>query len=148
MTKTTPKALTEFNYRIRKAREDSGLTQEELGAKVGLKQSAIDKLENRRALGSSRTVQIASACGVSPYWLASGAGERLIKELAPEAMAIGAAWAACRPATARDRFAHELLAEALNFLPVAHPWYKTASRLYRDAAKRRGIKVDLKQEAA
>lgn len=152
MAKTKQKTLTAFNIRIKLAREGAGLKQAELAAevrklKVRCTQGAIDKLENRPANGSTKVVHIAAACGVSPYWLATGEGEMIPKELTPEAMAIAAAWTTFKPKTAQDRFTHEFLNEALAFLPGSSPWYKTATRIFREAAKRRGIKVDLKEAA-
>lgn len=57
--------------RFRYARKEAGLTQAALGEKVGLSQQMIRKIE----MGSetSRTVELASALGVRPEWLATGA---------------------------------------------------------------------------
>lgn len=140
------KQKTPFNLRVKEARELAKRDQEDLGKRVGISQQAVDKLENRPAKGSSYTAQIAAACGVSPYWLATGEGPREIKELPPEAMAIGSAWNHLK-GPSRDRFAYELLNIALAFLPTTNPWYRTAAKLYREAAKRRGIKADLKDAA-
>lgn len=153
MAKTKLKALTEFNIRVKRAREKAGLTQKELAEAIKLTgvpctQGAIDKLENRRADSSTKTVQIAAACNVSPYWLASGVGDMTVKELPPDAMAIGAAWQHFRPQAAKDRYTHDLLGLALNFMPPGHPWYKTALKLFKESAKRHGVKEDLKQKAA
>ena len=63
-----------FAERVRMAREHAGLTQAQLAEIVGMSQPGIQKLE--RSGGASKfTIQIASACGVSSEWLATGKGE-------------------------------------------------------------------------
>ena len=138
----SPRDRTPFNKRVREARGE--LTQAELGKIVGIGQQGVDKLENRPAAGSSHTVQIAKACGVSPYWLATGDGPKFIQHLPPEAAAIGAAWGAMPHGWAKDRIAHDLLATALPFLNAKHPLWKTADKLYRESLRR----IDLKKELA
>ena len=52
---------------VREMREDAGLTQSELAAKVGTTQSVIARLEDAEYTGHSLTMlqRIASACGVA-----------------------------------------------------------------------------------
>ena len=62
--------------RIKEAREEAGLTQEELAKAAGVAQSTIGGLESERNPGSSRTAEIAAVLGVEPLWLAAGKGEK------------------------------------------------------------------------
>lgn len=70
-----------INERIRTLRKQKGLTQTELGYKIGLKKSAISKLESD---GNSVTDQnirlISEAFGVNPAWLRTGEGKAQIDE--------------------------------------------------------------------
>ena len=70
-----------INERIRTLRKQKGLTQTELGDKIGLKKSAISKLESD---GNSVTDQnirlISEAFGVNPAWLRTGEGKAQIDE--------------------------------------------------------------------
>ena len=70
-----------INERIRTLRKQKGLTQTELGDKIGLKKSAISKLESD---GNSVTDQnirlISEAFGVNPAWLRTGEGKAQVDE--------------------------------------------------------------------
>lgn len=70
------KERTPFGERLYQARKHAKLTQPQLAGKVGLSQSTIGELE-WKGEGSSRTAQIATACGVRAEWLATGAGPML-----------------------------------------------------------------------
>jgi transcriptional regulator with XRE-family HTH domain len=61
--------------RIKIARLQEGMTQAELARRSGVGQGDISKLENGTVAGSTKVVQLASALGCDPYWLATGAGE-------------------------------------------------------------------------
>lgn len=65
----------EFKDRMKAARKEAKLTQVQLAERVGIDQSVISSLERGKYRGSSHTVAIAYALGVSPRWLSSGAGE-------------------------------------------------------------------------
>ncbi|MBU2728800.1 LexA family protein [Acidithiobacillus caldus] len=65
-----------FSDRVRKAREHAGLSQAQLAERVGMSQPGIQKLE-RGGSSSKFTAQIASVCGVSGEWLATGKGQML-----------------------------------------------------------------------
>ncbi|OBX36953.1 HTH-type transcriptional regulator PrtR [Halomonas elongata] len=71
--------------RVRRARKKAGLTQKELGDKVGLKQATISGLEKGDSRSSAYLVQIARICGVNADWLATGEGdmEDKVTELRP-----------------------------------------------------------------
>lgn len=62
-----------FSERLGKAMSEAGYTQGSLAKAVGMAQSSVNKLLNG-ATGSRKTVEIASALGVSPEWLATGSG--------------------------------------------------------------------------
>lgn len=71
--------MTTLGERLKIAREQAGLTQQELEAKSGVKQATISKLE----LGKNKTeetaygVHLAVACGVRPQWLVLNEGPML-----------------------------------------------------------------------
>ena len=65
----------ELKDRIRSARKAAGLTQVQLAERVGIDQSVISSLERGKHRGSTHTITIAHALGVSARWLATGEGE-------------------------------------------------------------------------
>lgn len=65
------KVRTEFGERLFRARKEAKLTQTQLGEKVGLSQGTIGELE-WIGQGSSKTPQLAAACGVTAAYLATG----------------------------------------------------------------------------
>ena len=65
---------TDFGKRIKAARKHAKLTQTDLAEKIDIAQASLSHLENS-AFSSAHTVQIATACGVSAHWLATGEGE-------------------------------------------------------------------------
>lgn len=71
-----PVERTGFGQRLFDARTKAGLTQTQLAEKVHMAQSTLAELE-RHGQGSSKTLQIAAACGVSPEWLATGSDEKI-----------------------------------------------------------------------
>lgn len=70
---------TDFGKRLRAARKSAQLTQAQLAKRVGMSQSNLSELE-RDAYGSGMTMQLATACGVNPAWLATGDGQMLPQE--------------------------------------------------------------------
>ncbi|RTL40542.1 MAG: XRE family transcriptional regulator [Burkholderiales bacterium] len=71
--------LTTFRERLEWAmQQKGGISQSELARQVGVKPQSIQHLldPKKNAQGSSHTAKIAKALGVSPEWLASGAGPR------------------------------------------------------------------------
>lgn len=64
-----------YGQRLKLAREYAGLSQAQLGDKVGVSQANVSKLEIGDGTGSEYTVQLATACGVRPEWLATEQGE-------------------------------------------------------------------------
>ena len=63
-----------FGKRLRAAREQAGLTQEQLAQQAGMAQSTLASAEIKGA-GSRKTPQLAAACGVDAHWLATGEGQ-------------------------------------------------------------------------
>ncbi len=63
--------MSEMGNRIRDLRLAAGLTQEQLGEKVGLQKSAIAKYENGKTENMKRSViqKMAEVLGVSPSYL-------------------------------------------------------------------------------
>lgn len=73
-----------FNDRLKKAREHSGMSQHGLAKKSGVKQVTISKIERGDSKSSTHTVELALACGVRPEWLATGEGEMVLGPDSPE----------------------------------------------------------------
>ena len=67
----------EFKDRLKAARRYAKLNQTELAERAGLTQTSISDLERGKSKATAFAAQIASVCGVSPMWLAEGAGEML-----------------------------------------------------------------------
>ena len=72
--------MTTLASRIKKAREIAGLTQQELAKRAGLAKSTVCGLELGSRHSSTRTVELALACGVDPVWLATGIHAREIEQ--------------------------------------------------------------------
>ncbi|MBF0140587.1 MAG: helix-turn-helix domain-containing protein [Magnetococcales bacterium] len=68
-----------ISNRIQIARKHAKLTQKELADRVGVSQTALNRLECGRSKSSRRTVAIALTCGVDPIWLETGHGEMLLR---------------------------------------------------------------------
>lgn len=62
--------------RIKIARKDAGLTQDELAERCGMTRGGIGHLETGRRNGATNIAQIAFALGVSALWLAEGKGPK------------------------------------------------------------------------
>lgn len=61
--------------RLKWARKNAGLSQGELEELVGLPQSVISRLERGLTAETRKIVELATACHVNPYWLATGHGQ-------------------------------------------------------------------------
>lgn len=72
----TRRERTPYGERLFAARTHAKLSQPQLAKAVGMAQSTIGELEYI-GTGSSKTAQIAQACGVNPQWLAEGVGPML-----------------------------------------------------------------------
>lgn len=58
--------------RLRQARKHAKLTQESLATRSGVSQQLISSLERDKQDSTVFVVELATACGVRPQWLASG----------------------------------------------------------------------------
>lgn len=67
---------TSFGSRVKKRREELGMTQPELAKAAGIKQPTVSNIESGRNKGSSYVVQLATALKCSPHWLATGRGPK------------------------------------------------------------------------
>lgn len=65
--------------RVREARKDAKLTQEQLAKRVGIRQSTLSELENGESAGTGYVATMAAALGVSPLWLETGKGPKKLK---------------------------------------------------------------------
>lgn len=64
-----------MNERIKELRRHLNLTQEEFGAKIGIKKSAISQLESGKSTPSAQTVSMmCDKFGVNREWLVTGSG--------------------------------------------------------------------------
>ena len=84
-----------IGQRIREARKAAGMTQDQLAAKVGMRQNSISELEKGDSAGTTNVAKFAQALRVNALWLETGMGERssigtqepaLSPETAPERM--------------------------------------------------------------
>jgi transcriptional regulator with XRE-family HTH domain len=81
---------TAYGERVFKARTLAKLTQPQLAQAAGMAQGTLAELEYK-AHSSRFTAQIATACGVSAEWLATGSGSMLNAEaLSPEVLDLAA----------------------------------------------------------
>lgn len=78
--------------RIRSARQAAKLTQKQLGEAVGVSQQTIQKMESGHQETTGYAVQIATALGVRPEWLATGEEPmrgNLAEDIVDEAKEVG-----------------------------------------------------------
>ncbi len=62
--------------RLREARREAKLSQEDLASKSGASQSSISDLERGKSAGTTSLAALASACGVRALWLETGKGPK------------------------------------------------------------------------
>lgn len=61
-----------IGLRLRSARRDKGLTQDELAKEAGTNQAVIQKIENGKSLRPRNIMDIAKVLNVNPAWLQFG----------------------------------------------------------------------------
>ncbi len=91
--------FSKMNYtlgqRLKIAREYAGISQTELADAVGIRQSAVSRIERDEALTTGFASRLAKACGVRTDWLSEEDGdmlthkdikscENIINQLSPE----------------------------------------------------------------
>lgn len=64
--------------RVKAAREEKGLSQQELANAVGMKQPTLSALETGDANSTSKIASIARELGVNAYWLETGNGNKYL----------------------------------------------------------------------
>lgn len=77
------------------ARETANLGQKAVAERAGTTQQVISGIITRKSRGSEYTAQIAYACGVDAYWLATGKGQILPRsagDLTADAMQVARGW--------------------------------------------------------
>ena len=62
----------ELKDRLKQARKNAGLTQQELAQRAGIKQSSISEIERGLSRTSGHLIKLAQICKVDPVWLAEG----------------------------------------------------------------------------
>lgn len=65
-----------IGQRLKQVRKERGLTQVELAARTGVKQSTLSDLELGKSAGTTSLAVVANVLGVSALWLETGRGER------------------------------------------------------------------------
>lgn len=105
-----------MNYaqRIERAIEDSKLKQVNVAALAGIGQQTLNKLIRANSKGSQYTAQIAKACGVDAYWLATGKGSMkpaAASDLPAAALELARAWLKL-PDFKRRSYLQALIADA------------------------------------
>lgn len=78
----------EFRHRLRKARKNKNLTQEQLAEKVGVTQAAIQSLESGRVKSTPHILKISRILEVSPDWLENGIGQENLMPPPSEAIKV------------------------------------------------------------
>jgi transcriptional regulator with XRE-family HTH domain len=61
-----------IGIRLRSARRDKGLTQDQLAKEAGTNQAVIQKIENGKSLRPRQIMRIAEVLNVNPAWLQFG----------------------------------------------------------------------------
>jgi len=78
------KPRTEFGTRLAKARQDAGLSQAELGARVGVQQRTVARWERETvAISTKQLAVLAEALGVSVDELIRENGQKPKRKVAP-----------------------------------------------------------------
>lgn len=72
-----------IGQRLKLARKESGLTQKELAAKVGISQPTLSDLEKGESKGTGFIASLAAALGVNALWLETGRGTKSPSQVQP-----------------------------------------------------------------
>lgn len=72
--------MSDLGKRVRKIRNDLHMTQEEFGAKIGLKKNSLSQIESgKNQLTSQTMITICKVFNVSESWLQTGEGDPFVK---------------------------------------------------------------------
>lgn len=88
--------------RIREARKLREMTQKELAAKIGIKQSTLSELETGESAGTTYLARIAAVLRVNALWLEAGKGPRDSQSAADASQAGGTGFFDLRAETAEE----------------------------------------------
>ena len=104
-----------IGQRIKAARLEAGIRQQELAAKVGIKQPTLSELENGDSSGSSYLPAIAAALGLNALWLQTEKGPKYpIQSITPREMLLITAY---RESTDEGKTFIEMAADSAPKLP-------------------------------
>lgn len=67
--------MSTFGERVRMAREEKEMSQEDLGNAIGIKQPSVAAMEKSKAKTNKHLIEIADALGQTTTWLRTGEGE-------------------------------------------------------------------------
>jgi transcriptional regulator with XRE-family HTH domain len=116
--------------RLKRAIQHSKRTQAEVADAAGTTQQVVSAIITRKSDGSMFTAQLAKACGVDPYWLATGNGPMLPNhggDLSSQALEIARAWSKL-PDFKRRTYTSAILTDAaiLEIFPELESAMRTA----------------------
>jgi transcriptional regulator with XRE-family HTH domain len=111
--------------RVKLARKEAGLTQQELANKAGIKQSTLSELERGDSYGTKTLASMAAALSVNALWLEKGVGPKRTGEQSRDAT----------PASSIERSFAEGLAELfVLFSDSNKEWRRSILEFARRAA--------------
>jgi transcriptional regulator with XRE-family HTH domain len=96
MVKRADRDRSEFGRRMLKAREEAGLTQEQVREALKISQGTLSELEGM-AQSSGYTVAFAALYGCDAKWLATGEGEMRSRDVWPFQTLTPEQWAKIAP---------------------------------------------------
>ena len=70
--------MSTLKDRLIEARQEAGLSQADLAARVGCGQTTVASIENGRNKGATPLVKIAHVLGVNPLWLVERLGQKAL----------------------------------------------------------------------
>lgn len=79
MPRTSTRKTKGLAERVAEVRRDFGISQEEFGRRIGVRQSAISKYEKRYPMPNVVRIAIAATFGVNLPWLQSGKPPKYVK---------------------------------------------------------------------
>lgn len=80
--------MSTLKDRLIEARQEAGLSQADLAARVSCGQTTVASIENGRNKGATPLVKIAHVLGVNPLWLVEGLGPKALGHPAPNGIVL------------------------------------------------------------